>query len=85
MNRHEPVRMVYTGRFHKKQGGRCGGRQWNVWYSGFRCSTCGSHTSRPCNPFKGRKVPPPVCDGVTYDEMTGRPVKRPAKMTKETE
>lgn len=79
--KHQPVAMTLRpdGRFPVKQGGRTGGtRRWNVWYWGYNCPTCGAFTSRPCNPFKGRKVPPPVCDGITYH--AGRPVKRPAKL-----
>ncbi len=76
--RHEPVHMVERpGRYPVKQG-RHGTRRWNVWYVGYHCPTCGATNSRPCNPFKGRKVAPPVCDGVTYHN--GRPVKRPARL-----
>jgi hypothetical protein len=77
--KHEPIAMAFNGRFarkHKYSTGRTG----NVWFWSYKCPTCGAGTSRPRNPFKGRKVPPPVCDGITYDEMTGRPVKRPAKL-----
>jgi hypothetical protein len=82
MGKHPPVRMTYTGRFNHKHTYRTG-RQGNVWFHGYKCPTCGDHASRPCNPFKGRKVPPPVCDGITYDEMTGRPLKRPARLPEE--
>lgn len=80
--RHDPAYMeILPGRFPRKQGR--GQRRWNVWYWAYRCPVCGDNTSRPCNPFRGRKVPPPVCDGITYDGLTGRPVKRPAKMPEE--
>ncbi len=79
VNRHEPVRMA-DGRVFNRKHTYSTGRSGNVWFTGFRCPVCGATTSRPRNPFRGRKVGNPVCDGITYSPMTGRPVKRPARL-----
>jgi hypothetical protein len=76
--RHDPCHMADTGTPFTRQGGR-NQRKWRVWYTGFRCPVCGAKAARPRNPFRGRVVPPPVCDGITYTE-SGKPVKRPARL-----
>lgn len=76
--KHTPCYMTMRPNRFGRQGGR-NQRKWTVWYYGYNCPACGSRTSRPVNPFRGRKVPPPVCDGITYDEH-GRPTKRPARI-----
>lgn len=79
MIKHDPAAMPYNGLFNKKHTYSTG-RRGNIWFYSYKCPVCGAKTSRPCNPFKGRSVPDPVCDGITYHEITGRPMKRPAKL-----
>lgn len=77
--KHDPCRMTFVDSFNRKQGGRVGGRKWNVWYNGYRCPVCAAFASRPRNPFKGRKIGNLVCDGITYGDY-GKRLKRPARM-----
>jgi hypothetical protein len=81
---HPPAAMERGGKYPMKHTYSTG-RRGNVWFDAFKCPVCGAHTSRPCNPFRGRNVPPPVCDGVTYHETTGRPMKRPARLPKQSD
>lgn len=53
---HDPTPVKQTGKYNKKQGGRCGGRKWNVWYLVLRCPSCGREFRRLQNTLRGRAV-----------------------------